>query len=108
MISEVFLREKLTKSLCGMSKTRPEAVSTWNGLLCSIRSSSSELSMTKAVISPFRHCKGFFQHTWGVWGICSLNSSRKTLTLMKASLHASGFVHLVINLAAPAEIEISK
>jgi len=27
---------------------------------------------------------------------------------MKASLHASGFFHLVINLAAPAEIEISK
>jgi hypothetical protein len=42
MSNEVFLGEKLRKSRCGTSNTRPDAVSIRNGLFLEIRSSSRE------------------------------------------------------------------
>ncbi len=40
MEMDVRLGEKPTKSRCGTWKTRPEAVSIWNGLFLAIKSSS--------------------------------------------------------------------
>src|ERR1700758_2193415 len=50
MISDVFLVEKLTKSRCGTSNTRPEAVSILNGLLFAINSSTSNASIRSNVL----------------------------------------------------------
>src|SRR5215510_6805571 len=55
-ISDVFLVEKLTKSRCGTSKTRPESVSILNGLFLVISSSIRDASIQLRCF-PFEYAR---------------------------------------------------